>query len=193
MERPKTGMSASSVAYSAIGSMSSASQSATGSQLNALVARRSQLRAQLSAVEHQLATMPPSTAGSVATRSYAHAAPPAKFATGPLPAPITIYRNPPKDAADGNAVLRAAAEQKRAAAIAASSGGTDDSLPGAMRPGRYAFWPKRLPGASAHRSSMSRGGGAAPQHRTTGVVVSGGVGAMPAKGLAASAISLPPR
>ena len=30
--------------------------------------------------------------------------------------------------------------------------GGEDSLPGAMQPGRYAFWPKRLPGAASRRS-----------------------------------------
>lgn len=202
MDRPRTG---SSVAYSEIGSISSASQSCTGSQLNALVARRGALRAQLAAVEHQLTAMPPSTAASSLDGGRPRSVTAGRLgATGPMPAPITIHQTPAREATTGTMQVRAAHEKRPAVGYAPPASGTaEDALPGAMRPGRYAFWPKRLPGAAAaRRPGMSRAaasGGlsvatiSGPAHRQSGMVVSGGIGTMPARGLAASAGTMPAR
>ena len=174
MERPRT---SASVNLSAVDSLSSAgSASLTGSQLNVLVARRSALRSQLAVVEQQLAACPPSTASGGGGGVAQPAGATRSLRSGPLRAPITVLQTPARDKSSGATQLKQAIEAKRPAHAVPAVAAVEESLPGAMRPGRYAFWPKRLP------ASRPRGGGAA-----AGGVVSGGVGSMPARGPAAMA------
>ena len=179
MERPRTG-GASSVAFSEVRSIASvASSSLDGSQLNALVARRSQLRAQLGVVETQLKQMPPSTAGGSSQYSGAPVFPRQMLASGPLPAPITRFQTPAREGAAGKAQqLLRAMEPARPQAVPAISA-SEDGLPGAMRPGNYAFWPKRLPGA-AGASRRSRGAPAAAAAAGGGAGLGASIGRVPA-------------
>ena len=49
-------------------------------------------------------------------------------------------------------------EPKRSAGfVAAASSRAEESLPGAMLPGRYAFWPKRLPSGASRQSRATKG------------------------------------
>ena len=183
--RPVTG--ASSVSLSSIGSMSMASDaSATPSQLNALIQRRTALRSQMAVVEQQLAQVPPSTAASsvswVSQRQFSQQqqqqrgyssggrsvgggtksfAPPPAIEAAKGARPMALLPIPPRDPAAAAAAKGGAADppqlQPRTSPpppppVIVRSGGGEESLPGAMRPGRYAFWPKRLPGAASRRS-----------------------------------------
>lgn len=170
--RPST---SGSVALSSVGSLSVASintnNSATPSQLDALIQRRTALRSQMAIVEQQLAQCPPSTPSVASTqRSLLRSngttprnslagfnlAPAIQAAEGALP--MTLAPIPPRDSRFGGSVSLATRTGGEAPKVQSSrtpapppamiSGG-EDRLPGAMRPGRYAFWPKRLPGAAA--------------------------------------------
>ena len=169
MDGQRPGTSASARADDASSCSRHTDNSLTGSQIDALIQKRSALRAQLMFVEQQLHDCPPSSAGgggalsrggSRATTAYA----PIQTRTGPLRAQVTPV--PPRQDA---ALHSTASNTKLAAAHAVHTtsrppvhGFYETALPGAMQPGRYAFWPKRLPGAASHRSSMSRGGGHPP-------------------------------
>lgn len=141
--RPKTGAS---LSFSSAASVSAAS-SLSGGALDALVARRSQLRSQLAAVERELAVCPPrSSAPSTPLQPYSSLRPIDKGM------PPSLQPVPPRDSG---------AKQLSSKHTAASTfSGAEDSLPGAMQAGRYAFWPKRLPGAQsrqiARESSRAR-------------------------------------
>uniref|UniRef100_A0A7S2MRQ1 Uncharacterized protein n=1 Tax=Haptolina brevifila TaxID=156173 RepID=A0A7S2MRQ1_9EUKA len=153
-QRPKTGASV----LSSIESMSIASrgsnESLTGSQLNALVQRRSMLRQQMAVVENHLSQLPPpSTAASQSLSGF-----PPKTAAPPLPScQITPVSGAGQGPSHGPVIPVPARElpgglrpiQPRMTPMASH----EDTLPAAMRAGRYAFWPKRLPGANASRSS----------------------------------------
>ena len=154
LQRPKTGAS---VAFSGISSLPSvAASSLDGSQLNALVARRSALRSQLAAVEQQLAVLPPSTAASASLPPQQRPAPVPPRAAGPIPVPTlassgTLRTGPPEGVQPGPAYMQPGG--------GARGGGGGPPLPGAMLPGHYAFWPKHLPGAAScrlRREVMSR-------------------------------------
>ena len=152
MDRPKTGTS---VALSSVDSMSVSSRNSSlnGSQLNALIQRRSQLRAQLGVVEGQLQALPPSTARTASSQSISgfvgaghgptpsvingqqRAAERAALPGNPAPTPMITVQ--PIDAGSRVAAMR----PKQTPQPPDSA----DALPGAMRPGHYAFWPKRLP------------------------------------------------
>ena len=141
-DRPRT---AASLSLSSVGSMSISSKqsSLNGSQMNALVQRRSVLRTQMAMVEQQLAALPPSTAGSNAAASMPAApAAPIRLQSSPIlsgaprkGAPPRMVPVPPRESKVVVASVRTAPPPSS----------YEDALPGAMRPGRYAFWPKRLP------------------------------------------------
>ena len=157
LERPKT---QASLALSGAASISSAGASSLdGSKLNALVARRSALRSQLASVEQQLAVLPPSSAASAPRAQGADSARGnvSLRLTGPLPDPITKHQTPPRDAS-ALAKQTVQLEPKRSAGfVAAASSRAEESLPGAMLPGRYAFWPKRLPSGASRQSRATKG------------------------------------
>ena len=197
MDRPTTSQSQQSIALSGISSQSSAAASSlNGSQLNALVARRTALRAQLATVDQQLALLPPGTPmTNISASQWPQTPAPttggesaAVNRTGPLPLPIAAMRNAPRDRGGAQATSSVVSTAARSAATMPAGG--EDSLPGALMPGRYAFYPKRLPGSNLRGKSRSStvgrasGGGGGGG----GGVVSGGVGAMPARGLAAAAL-----
>ena len=154
-----------SVALSSVGSFSVGSQasSLSGSKLNALIERRSVLRAQMAIVENQLATMPPSTTPSVASRappSVAHCREGGSSSVAQMPAPmgpamslqgkLVIPSVPVQPISIKTDIRRIPTQVPRS-----MSSGFDETLPGAMRPGRYAFWPKRLPGAGSRRAAVN--------------------------------------
>lgn len=179
------------MALSSIASQSAASSSLDGSQLNALVARRAALRSQLVIVENQLATIPSTAASSSVSVSQAAPSGGGRLhagRSGPLAAPITSHQHPPRGPGAAQAISMANAKGAAAAPAMSAMIRTEESLPGAMRPGRYAFWPKRLPGAQSRRG---RGTAvvASSNPPAANRVVAGGVAAMPARGVAAAAVA----
>ena len=158
-ERPGT---SASIALSSIGSLASrtTASSASGSRLNELVHRRSQLRAQLQLVEQQLQHCPPSTAAGSVGGAHADArgggggGGPARSAATPSSHP-RLRPTPAREPKAPN--MPPVPPMTRAQLPPPSS--ADEALPGAMQPGRYAFWPKRLPGA---RRSFARATDTAP-------------------------------
>jgi hypothetical protein len=124
-------------------SISSRNSSLSGGQLNALIQRRTALRSQMAAVEQILTALPPSTTAGSGSNNGAAA--PSIAATLPVtsvklaampgkPAPPPFVPVPPRES---TVVLAPRANLPTPS--------YDDALPGAMRLGCYAFWPKRLP------------------------------------------------
>jgi hypothetical protein len=157
MARPET---ASSVALSSIGSMSvsSGASSLSGGQLQALVQRRSILRTQLAQVEQHLAVLPPSTAGA-STQPHGQAC---HVSVGPsssraqpltLVPPHTPLRTTQAAVAPRDPAGRGTAASRQQAAVRHAPTQHEEALPGAMRTGYYAFWPKHLPGATASKGA----------------------------------------
>ena len=144
-----------SVACSSLDSMSVSSRasSLSAGQLNTLIDRRTAIRAQMATVEQQLATLPPSTGRSsqpsLGGMSAAPAAPSAPSA--PLP-PAATGPALPKPSVPVPPIKPAGAPPLAEPPPLPRSTAHELALPGAMRPGNYAFWPKRLPGASAAKS-----------------------------------------
>ena len=128
--------------------------SMTGSQINALIQQRSALRAQLSMVEQQLKEYPASSSG-LPTRGASRGplAVMAPSLDGPLRAKINPV--PPREPPGSHKLLQQKSGALRSPAAAGPLGG-EPALPGAMQPGRYAFWPKRLPGAASRRPAAPR-------------------------------------
>ena len=139
--RPGTASSLSSLP-----TMSSMGSSLNGAQLAALVSRRGQLRAQMARVDRQMSQLPPSRGGSSAPPT---APPQAAPSTAPQPQPVRCALHP---VGDTLAQLHA---QQRAAVAGGTTGRPGASqpphqrLPGALQPGRYAFWPKGLEASRA--------------------------------------------
>ena len=67
--------------------------------------------------------------------------------SGPISAPMHPVQ--PRAASSSESIKAAAALDFPPRRSAAASG--EETLPGAMRAGHYAFWPKRLPGAASRR------------------------------------------
>ena len=163
--RPKTGSSvASSLSLSSLPTMSVAS-SCNGSQLNAIVQRRAQLRAQLAVVQAELGACPEMAM-----------APPRVCACGPgrraTPSPslpvaalrrteistTTHAATQPGSCTDMYSRQRGTRPELSAAIPPAIRTGASSSmsahrLPGALQDGRYAFWPKQLPVRSTRCSN----------------------------------------
>ena len=145
--RPQTGASVLSSVSSFSVSTRGSGQSLTGSQLDALIQRRSQLQSQMAVVEQHLAALPPpQTAGSqsLGGMSSTSLAPQARAPTSVLdPLPARLPHGPviPTPAREAPGQVRPPIPSR----MAPLPSSHEQSLPAAMRDGRYAFWPKRLP------------------------------------------------
>ena len=120
--------------------------SLNGAQLAALVSRRGQLRSQMARVDRQMSQLPPSRGGSSAPPT----APP-QSAPHMAPQPQTVGRALQPV---GDTLARLHSQQRAATASvttgrAAASQHPHQRLPGALQPGRYAFWPKGLAASRA--------------------------------------------
>ena len=144
--------------------------SLSGAAMDALVQRRSALRVQLATVENELAKCTPSTSAPPVYVAEPTAAAPTWTTSGKAFAPAVpaqLMPVPPREGRKG-----ASASRTPPPPVSYSySSAEEASLPGAMRPGRYAFWPKRLPGSQSRqvaqqlaraRNTGRSGGGGSP-------------------------------
>ena len=153
-QRPTT---AASVACSSISSMSCGS-SCNGSELAALVQRRSQIRAQMHRVDSQLRQVqtPPMTASSSSSAhpygagAYDGAVPRAAPRHGSRPRcgaarhGCLLDETRPPTCSSNCGAKQPSCYSLPAAALATPPNPSQSHLPGALAEGRYAFWPKTL-------------------------------------------------
>lgn len=147
--RPNTSSSRPGTAssLSSLPTMSSMGSSLNGAQLAALVSRRGQLRSQMARVDRQMSQLPPSRGGSSAPPT----APPQSAGPHVAQQPQPVGRAPHPC---GDTLARLHSQQRAATASgttgrAAASQAPHQRLPGALQPGRYAFWPKGLAASRA--------------------------------------------
>ena len=146
--RPNTSSSRPGTAssLSSLPTMSSMGSSLNGAQLAALVSRRGQLRSQMARVDRQMSQLPPSRGGSSAPPT---APPQSAPHMAQQPQPVGRALHP-----CGDTLARLHSQQRAATASgatgrAAASQPPHQRLPGALQPGRYAFWPKGLAASRA--------------------------------------------
>ena len=158
--RPTTSSSrpSTSASLSSLPTMSSMGSSLNGAQLAALVQRRGQLRAQMQSVDRQMSRIAPSSSSAPSTAPpqsaphMAHQPRPVGRASRPCGdtfAQLHSHRASCHAAASSTTTRRAAASQPPQPQL---------TLPGALQPGRYAFWPKGLAANRAPPAASRRGG-----------------------------------
>ena len=163
--RPNTSSSRPGTAssLSSLPSMSSMGSSLNGAQLAALVQRRGQLRAQMQRVDQMQSRIAPSGGGSSAPptappQSAAHVARQPQHQHQHHPCGGTLAQLHSQQASCALDTRPAGSCGQRATTASATTGQAATSqppqpqLPGALQPGRYAFWPK---GLAANRAPLA--------------------------------------